>query len=159
MFGLVEEERGLTFDEFADLPRVRVFSDIHCVTTWSVLGNSWEGVSASVLKELVNISPEAEYAMVHAREDFTTNIPLEDLFAEDVLFAFSRNGEKLTAAHGGPVRLVVPRLYFWKSAKWVTGVEFMERNSPGFWERNGYHIRGDPWKEERYSGKRRLWLR
>ncbi|KYK31786.1 MAG: sulfite oxidase-like oxidoreductase [Theionarchaea archaeon] len=149
--GLVEKERTLDFTEFAALPKVKVFSDIHCVTGWSKLDNLWEGVSTHVIKELVNILSEAKYVMVHAERGFTTNLSLQDFFAEDVLFAEKHDGEPLTPEHGYPVRLVVPRLYFWKSAKWVTGVEFIERDRPGFWESYGYHNHGDPWKEERYS--------
>lgn len=149
--GLVEKERILTFKEFIALPQVRVFSDIHCVTGWSKLNNVWEGVSTTTLKELIDISPEARYVMVHAKQQFTTNLSLPDFFAQDVLFALTHNGEPLTPAHGYPVRLVVPRLYFWKSAKWVTGIEFMAEDKKGFWESHGYHNHGDPWKEERYS--------
>lgn len=149
--GLVEKERTLNFTEFAALPRAKVFSDIHCVTGWSKLDNLWEGVSTQVIKDVVDILPETRYVMVHAERGFTTNLPLQDFFAEDVLFAVKHDGEPLTPEHGYPVRLVVPRLYFWKSAKWVTGVEFMEKDRPGFWESYGYHNHGDPWKEERYS--------
>jgi DMSO/TMAO reductase YedYZ molybdopterin-dependent catalytic subunit len=147
--GLVVKERTLTYDEFAALPRVEVFSDIHCVTTWSKLDNLWEGVSTAVIKDLVPIKPEAKYVMVEGAGDFTTNLPLEDFFQEDVLFAFKHNGQPISAEHGGPVRLVVPRLYFWKSAKWVTGLRFMVQDAPGFWEKAGYHMHGDPWTEER----------
>ena len=149
--GLVKEERTLDFTEFMALPQVKVFSDIHCVTGWSRLNNWWEGVSTSVVKELVHILPEAQYVMVHAEKEFTTNLCIDDFFADDVLFAVKHDGNPLTPEHGYPVRLVVPRLYFWKSAKWITGVEFMEKDKKGFWESSGYHHRGDPWKEERYS--------
>jgi DMSO/TMAO reductase YedYZ molybdopterin-dependent catalytic subunit len=149
--GLVEQERALKIEEFVSLPRVTVFSDIHCVTGWSKLNNVWEGVSTSVIRDLVTIRPEAQYVMVHAEKGFTTNLRLDDFFAEDVLFAVKHDGSELTPEHGYPVRLVVPRLYFWKSAKWVTGVEFMAEDKRGFWESHGYHNRGDPWTEERYS--------
>lgn len=149
--GLVEQERALKIEEFMSLPRVTVFSDIHCVTGWSKLNNVWEGLSTSVIKDLVTIRPEAQYVMVHAEKGFTTNLRLDDFFAEDVLFAVKHDGRELTPEHGYPVRLVVPRLYFWKSAKWVTGVEFMAEDKRGFWESHGYHNRGDPWTEERYS--------
>jgi len=149
--GLVEKERTLGYQEFMSLPRVKVFSDIHCVTGWSKLDNLWEGVSTSLIRQLVLILPEAKFVMVHAAGDFTTNLSLSDFFQPDVLFAVKRNNELLTPEHGSPVRLVVPRLYFWKSAKWVVGVEFMAKDKPGFWESNGYHNHGDPWKEERYS--------
>lgn len=149
--GLVDKERKLTYEEFKALPQVQVFSDIHCVTGWSRLNNLWEGVSSSSLKGLVQIRPQARFVIVHGAGGFTTNLPLEDFFAEDVLFAFRHDGQPLTREHGGPVRLVVPRLYFWKSAKWATGVEFVAQDRPGFWESVGYHNHGDPWKEERYG--------
>ncbi|MBN1161353.1 MAG: sulfite oxidase-like oxidoreductase [Dehalococcoidales bacterium] len=149
--GLVEKERTLTYEEFTALPMVEVFSDIHCVTTWSRLNNTWEGVSTSTIKDLVQIKGEARHVMVAGMGGFSTNIPLEDFFREDVLFALKHDGQPLAPEHGGPVRLVVPRLYFWKSAKWVTGIRFMANEEPGFWEINGYHIHGDPWQEERYN--------
>lgn len=151
IFGLVEKELKLNFTEFLKLPRVDIKSDVHCVTTWSMLDNNWHGVSSRVIKDLINILQEAKYVMIHAEKNFTTNLSLDDFFQPDVLFALKHNDEDLTVEHGYPVRLVVPRLYFWKSAKWVTGIEFMSENKPGFWESRGYHIRGDPWKEERYS--------
>ncbi|MGZ7068136.1 MAG: sulfite oxidase-like oxidoreductase [Methanobacterium sp.] len=151
IFGLVDEEKELNFTEFSSLPVSKVFSDIHCVTTWSKLNNIWEGVSTSKIKELVDIPSDAKYVMVHASGNFSTNLPIKDFFQPDVLFATKHNGIPLTKGHGGPLRLVVPKLYFWKSAKWVTGVEFMDDDKPGFWESTGYHMHGDPWKEERYS--------
>jgi DMSO/TMAO reductase YedYZ molybdopterin-dependent catalytic subunit len=147
--GLVEKELTLTYEEFLALPRVEVFSDIHCVTTWSKLNNTWEGVSAASTKDLVVIKSEAKYVMVEGAGGFTTNLPLDDFFQEDVLFALKHNGQPITAEHGRPVRLVVPRLYFWKSAKWVTGLNFIAQDAPGFWEEAGYHMHGDPWTEER----------
>jgi DMSO/TMAO reductase YedYZ molybdopterin-dependent catalytic subunit len=151
--GLVNKERTLTYEEFSALPRVEVFSDIHCVTTWSRLNNTWEGVSTRVIKDLVAIKGEAKYVMVEGAGGFTTNLPLEDFFQEDVLFALKHDGQPITAEHGGPVRLVVPQLYFWKSAKWVTGLNFMAQDAPGFWEQAGYHMHGDPWTEERRGGQ------
>ncbi|MEM4188366.1 MAG: sulfite oxidase-like oxidoreductase [Candidatus Hadarchaeum sp.] len=149
--GLVEKELRLSYQEFMSLPRVGVLSDIHCVTGWSRLDNLWEGVSTSQLKKLVRILPRAKFVIVQSAGGFTTNLQLSDFFEPDVLFAVKHDGKPLTPEHGYPVRLVVPRLYFWKSAKWVTGVEFTSEDRPGFWERHGYHNRGDPWKEERYS--------
>jgi DMSO/TMAO reductase YedYZ molybdopterin-dependent catalytic subunit len=149
--GLVEKERTLTYQEFTALPQVEVFSDIHCVTTWSYLNNLWEGVSTAVIKDLMAIKKEAKYVMVEGAGGFTTNLPLNDFLQEDALFALKHNGQPISAEHGGPVRLIVPRLYFWKSAKWVTGLRFMAQNEPGFWEQAGYHMHGDPWTEERYS--------
>ena len=151
LFGLVEEECNLSYSEFLAIPRARVLSDVHCVTGWSRLDNQWEGVLTTTLKVLVRIMPEARFAIVHAEGNFTTNLLLEDFFGEDVIFAISHDGIAISPEHGYPVRLVVPRLYFWKSAKWVTGVEFTAEDRPGFWESHGYHNRGDPWREERYS--------
>ncbi|WP_455393319.1 sulfite oxidase-like oxidoreductase [[Eubacterium] cellulosolvens] len=149
--GLVEDERVLGYEEFKALPKIKVHADIHCVTGWSKLDTYWEGVSTRVLKKLVEIKPAAKFVMVHAAKGFTTNLALDDFFKHDVLFAFKFNDKVLSLEHGFPVRLVVPRLYFWKSAKWVTGVEFIEQEMLGFWESHGYHRHGDPWKEERFS--------
>jgi DMSO/TMAO reductase YedYZ molybdopterin-dependent catalytic subunit len=150
--GLVEKERVLGYEESLALPHIEVFSDIHCVTTWSRYDNLWEGVSTGTIKEIIKISPEAKHVLVRSEGGFTTNLPLEDFFQSDALFALKHDGQPLSPEHGGPVRLVVPRLYFWKSAKWVTGIEFMAQDRPGFWERAGYHNHGDPWREERYGG-------
>jgi DMSO/TMAO reductase YedYZ molybdopterin-dependent catalytic subunit len=152
IFGLVEKERKLSYQEFTALPQVKVFSDIHCVTGWSKLDNLWEGVSSGQIRELVRILPEAKFVMVHSVGGFSTNLSLDDFFQPDVLFALKHNGAPLTPEHGYPLRLVVPRLYLWKSAKWVNGLEFMAEDKLGFWESGGYHNHGDPWKEERYSG-------
>jgi DMSO/TMAO reductase YedYZ molybdopterin-dependent catalytic subunit len=149
--GLVEKELRLSYEEFMALPRVEVLSDIHCVTGWSKLDNLWEGVSTSVIRDMAKILPEAGFVIVHGAGDFTTNLTLNDFLEPDVLFAVKHDGITLTPEHGYPVRLVVPRLYFWKSAKWVVGVEFTAEDQPGFWESRGYHNRGDPWQEERYG--------
>ena len=151
VWGLVEKERKLSYKEFMALPRVTVLSDVHCVTGWSKLDNTWEGVSTQVIKGLVKVLPEAKFVIVHSAQGFTTNLTVEDFFEPDVLFAIKHDGEALTPEHGYPLRLVVPRLYFWKSAKWVEGVEFTAKDRKGFWESRGYHNRGDPWKEERYG--------
>jgi DMSO/TMAO reductase YedYZ molybdopterin-dependent catalytic subunit len=151
IFGLVENGRKLNFSEFTALPQVKIQSDIHCVTGWSKLDNVWEGVSTGTIKDIVKILPEAKFVMVHSKGGFTTNLSLNDFFQSDVLLALRHNNEELTPGHGYPVRLVVPKLYFWKSAKWVEGIEFIEEDKLGFWESHGYHRRGDPWKEERYS--------
>jgi DMSO/TMAO reductase YedYZ molybdopterin-dependent catalytic subunit len=151
IFGLVDKVKTLTYEEFMALPMIKVFSDIHCVTTWSKLDNLWEGVSTEEIKKLVTISSKAKFVIAHAAGSFATNLPIDDFFQPDVLFAFKHNNEAITMDHGGPVRLVVPRLYFWKSAKWVNGIEFVEKDKPGFWESNGYHNHGDPWTEERYG--------
>ncbi len=151
--GLVAQPVEWDWEEFQKLPRVKVFSDFHCVTRWSRLGNLWEGVST---RELLNLAggalPKAQFVLVYAYDrGWTTNLPLADFLAEDALVAISHDGEPLSAEHGGPARLIVPRLYAWKSAKWVRGVELLERDRPGFWEKNGYHMRGDPWREERFG--------
>lgn len=149
--GTVEKERNINYQEFMSLPRVKVLSDIHCVTGWTVLNNLWEGVSTSLVGGLSHILPEARFVIIHSTGGFTTNLSLDDFFESDVLFAIKHNNESLIPEHGYPIRLVVPRLYFWKSAKWVVGVEFIEEDRKGFWESRGYHNHGDPWKEERYS--------
>lgn len=152
IFGLVKKETTIDFTGFMNLAKVKVFSDIHCVTTWSKLDVTWEGIGTSALREIAEILPAAKHVMAHCPGGYTTNLRIEDFFAEDALFAIKRDGERIEAKFGHPVRLVVPRLYYWKSAKWVNGIEFMAEEKPGFWESRGYHIRGDPWKEERYSG-------
>lgn len=148
--GLIEEPVRFTWDEFRALPGAKVFADMHCVTTWSLLDNVWEGVLVREVMTRVRVRPEARFVLVHAEHGWTTNLPLDDFLGDDCLFAWSRNGEPIAPDHGWPLRLVVPRLYAWKSAKWVRGVEFLARDQPGFWERNGYHHRGDPWAEERF---------
>jgi DMSO/TMAO reductase YedYZ molybdopterin-dependent catalytic subunit len=149
--GEVENEIVLSYDEFVSLPAVKVFSDVHCVTGWSLLNNLWEGIGAQTVTDLAKLKPEALFVIVHASGGFTANLTLSDFLQQDVLFAVKRNDESLTDGHGWPVRLVVPRLYFWKSAKWVTGIEFSAVDKPGFWERGGYNNHGDPWKEERFA--------
>jgi DMSO/TMAO reductase YedYZ molybdopterin-dependent catalytic subunit len=121
------------------------------VTRWSLFDNRWEGVSFKEVMKLVKPKPEAKFVMIHADVDYTTNLPLEVLLDDDVLFAYRRNGEYLALEHGWPLRLVVPKRYFWKSAKWVRGLEFIAEDKPGFWESRGYHNEGDPWKEERFA--------
>ncbi len=149
--GLVEEPKTLSWSGIMALPQVNTHNDIHCVTAWSKFDNDWTGVLvADVLKD-VKLKPEAKAVMVHSYGGYTTNLPLEDLMAEGVLFAHSHNGQPLTRDHGWPLRLVVPHLYFWKSAKWVRGLVFLGEDQPGFWEMYGYHMRGDPFAEERYG--------
>jgi DMSO/TMAO reductase YedYZ molybdopterin-dependent catalytic subunit len=150
-FGLVEAETSFSWEELQALPRVEVACDIHCVTRWSRLDNRFEGVSVREIVRRVRPKPEAKYVMVHADPDYTTNLVLADLVDDDVVLALRHDGQDLTPDHGGPLRLVVPKLYFWKSAKWVRGFEFLDVNPPGFWEVNGYHMHADPWAEERYS--------
>lgn len=153
MAGLVNQEVNLTWDQFQELPRVKVFSDFHCVTRWSRLGNLWEGVSTRTLVELARgVKDSCKYVLAYGYDQgWTTNLPVEDFLAADALVALTHDGEALTAEHGGPARLIVPQLYAWKSAKWVAGIEFLEKDKAGFWERNGYHMHGDPWKEERFG--------
>ncbi len=141
------------WEEFAKLARVKVFSDFHCVTRWSRLGNLWEGVSTRHLIELSGgARPEARFVVAHGYDrGFTTNLPLADFLAEDALVAILHDGEPISTEHGGPARLIIPRLYAWKSAKWLSGVELVEEDRAGFWEQNGYHMRGDPWQQERYG--------
>ena len=149
--GLVEQELTWTWDEFRALPRSEVLCDIHCVTRWSRLDNRFEGVPVREILARVRPRPEAKYVLVHADPDYTTNVPLADLAGDDVLLALRHDGQDLTAEHGGPLRLVVPKLYFWKSAKWVRGLQFTQVDKPGFWERYGYNNNADPWKDERFS--------
>ena len=149
--GLVQHPLQLTWNEFRSLPRTIVHCDIHCVTRWSRLGNTFEGVAFREIFDRVTPSPKARFVMVHAEAGFRTNVPLVDLLESNVLLADTHDGNPLPADHGWPLRLVVPHLYFWKSAKWVRGFEFLKDDQPGFWEQYGYHMRGDPWKEERYS--------
>lgn len=150
-YGLVGAEASWTWKEFLDLPRVQVTSDIHCVTRWSRFDNRWEGVAATEILRRANVLPDAVAVMAHSEGGYTTNIPLADLRSDDALLAYRHDGKDLEPDHGGPCRLVVPKLYFWKSAKWIRAFEFLDVNSPGFWEVNGYHLHADPWLEERYS--------
>lgn len=149
--GLVERPQKWTWDEYQRLPRTRVHSDIHCVTRWSRYDNTWEGVSLRDVMALAGPKPEGRHVVIHAEQGFTTNLPLSELLQDDVLLADRHDGQPLTPEHGWPLRLVVPRRYFWKSAKWVRRFELVARDAPGFWERNGYHNEADPWREERFS--------
>jgi len=154
---LVAAVKAFSWAEFIALPRRKVYADMHCVTRWSKLDNLWEGVPTAELLKHVEVSPDAKFVMVHCEYGFTTNLPVADFFAEDCLFALSHNGQPLSPDHGYPVRLVVPRLFAWKSAKWVRGIEFLTEDRPGFWEswtHGGYHMRGDPWAEERFRSER-----
>jgi len=149
--GLVKSELSFDWKEFRALPRVRVFADMHCVTRWSRLSNVWEGVSALEILRRAEALPEARFVVAHGYDHgFTTNLPFEAFASEDVLLADTHDGQPISLEHGGPLRLVVPRLYAWKSAKWVKHLELVSEDEPGFWERAGYHDVGDPWKEERF---------
>jgi DMSO/TMAO reductase YedYZ molybdopterin-dependent catalytic subunit len=149
--GLVERPLTLSWAELQALPHASTLCDIHCVTRWSRFDNVFEGVPVAELMRQVTLKPEANYVLVHAAPDFSTNLPLADFLAPGNLLALKHNGDDLTPEHGGPVRLLVPHLYLWKSAKWLTGIEFLEDDEPGFWEQNGYHMRGEPWAEERFG--------
>jgi len=154
LFGLVEEEVVFSYQEFMSLPKVEIVSDFHCVTRWSRLNNLWEGVTFRELMKHISPRPEARYVMIHSDGGYSTNLPLQALLDDDVLFAYRHDGRDLTPEHGWPLRLVVPKRYAWKSAKWARGLEFREEDRPGYWEAHGYHNDGDPWKEERYASKR-----
>ena len=149
--GAVEAPFSLTWEELLALPRQETQCDIHCVTRWSRYDNLFEGVAVASLIARARPRPGATFVLVHAEHGFTTNLPLEDLQRPGNLLALRHNGHDLDPEHGGPVRLLVPHLYFWKSAKWVTRIEFTAEDHPGFWEVRGYHNEADPWKEERYS--------
>lgn len=140
---------GWRWDDLMRLPAEDVHTDIHCVTRWSKLATTWRGVPLDAL--FASVEPVFDYTMVHSYGGYTTNIPLDDLLDGKAWLAFEYDGKPLPAEHGGPVRLLVPHLYFWKSAKWVQGIVMHENDDPGFWERNGYHTYGDPWREQRYS--------
>jgi DMSO/TMAO reductase YedYZ molybdopterin-dependent catalytic subunit len=150
--GEVVKPLKLSWREFRALPQMEVTSDFHCVTRWSRLNNVWKGVLFSEVLKLVQPKPPVRHVLVLAEEGYTSNIPLEDLLRPNVVFAFDHDAVPLTGEHGGPVRLIVPHLYAWKSVKWVRGLMLLDADRLGFWERNGYHAYGDPWKEQRYSG-------
>jgi len=168
IFGLVEQPLRLTWTEFTRQPMREVVADMHCVTKWSRFDVRWEGVPFHELAKLVRVKPEAKFVLVHAEQGFTSNVPLADLVPSaggeklataagaaphvEALFALKHNGESLPADHGYPLRLVVPHLYAWKSVKWVRGIEYLAADKPGFWEDAGYHMRGDPFREERFGG-------
>jgi DMSO/TMAO reductase YedYZ molybdopterin-dependent catalytic subunit len=152
VYGAVENTIFWNFSEFLGQKQTRFISDIHCVTTWSRYDNQWEGLATHDLLMACRPREEARFVVLHSSDGYTTNLALEDFAAEDALLAHSWSGKPLTMEHGGPVRLVVPHLYFWKSAKWLKAIEFLDKDAPGFWEVRGYHNRGDPWAEQRYSG-------
>ena len=149
--GVVERPVTLTWAEFVSLPQSARRTDIHCVTTWSRYDNDWTGVATRDLLNLVQPRAEAAFVMLHSYDGYTTNVPIADFADEQAMVVHAWEGKPLTREHGGTARLVIPHLYFWKSAKWVSAIEFMGADKPGFWEVNGYHMRGDPWTEERYS--------
>lgn len=151
VFGLVDEPLTLSYEQFLQLPTVRIVVDIHCVTTWSKLDTVWEGVLFREFISEAKVQPAGKFVLVHCEQGFTTNLPLDVLMDDDVLLAYRYDDAALPPEHGYPLRLVVPKKYFWKSAKWVRGIELMAEDRLGFWEVRGYHNNADPWKEERYA--------
>ena len=150
--GLVEEKVSWSWAEIMALPRSDFMGDIHCVTTWSKLGVSFRGVSVDTLLAAARPQPSASYVLASSTTGYTTNLPLDDVTGGKAWVVWEYDGRPLAREHGGPARLLVPHLYFWKSAKWVSGLKLLDHDQPGFWEQNGYHDRGDPWKEQRYQG-------
>lgn len=153
IFGAVNKEVTLSYDDIMKMKQSSVTRDIHCVTRWSRFDNTFTGVKFQDLMKELNLEAKGKYVMLHGDYDYTANLALTDLDRDDVLLAHSFENEPLTEKHGWPLRLVVPHLYFWKSVKWIRGIEFIDENQPGFWEQNGFHINGDPFKEERFSGE------
>jgi len=150
IFGLVDREITLNLDDLRALPSVSLAFDIHCVTKWSKFDTTWTGVRVRDLFALAGVRADATHVMEHAEFGYTTNVPLADITTDEALIAYAFDGEEITAEHGGPVRVVIPHLYFWKSAKWVRGLELRAADAPGFWERNGYHMYADPFREQRF---------
>ncbi|WP_415273056.1 sulfite oxidase-like oxidoreductase [Bacillus siamensis] len=151
VYGLVDRPMLLSFDDIKAFPKAELKNDIHCVTGWSRLDNVWQGIRAKDIAEKAGVHKEAGFVILHAEECWTANLPLSDFTRETSLLAYAHNGEPLTPEHGYPLRGVFPHLYFWKSAKWLRGIQFTKENHPGFWEKNGYHMRGDPWKNQRFT--------
>ena len=147
----MQEQAKWSWEEFLKLPAQSFVVDISCVTKWTKLDMSWEGVSVDTLLEQVKLDPKAQFVTAFSHEGYTTNLPIADIVNGQAFIAFKYDGKPLAPEHGGPARLVVLHLYFWKSTKWVAGLRFTEKDKPGFWESPGYHNRGDPWKEEQYG--------
>jgi len=152
VFGLVDNERTFSWDDLHALPVTDVTVDIHCVTKWSKFDMRWQGVRVRDVLDAVGVGPTGTHVLQHAEFGYTTNTPLAEVLADEALLAWTVDGEPLEAVHGGPLRMVIPRLYFWKSAKWLRGLELLDHDQPGFWEQNGYHNVGDPWLEQRFWG-------
>ena len=152
VFGLVDREYTLTLDELRALPATTITTDIHCVTKWSKFDTSWTGVRVRDLLELAGTKDGAHYFMGHAEYGYTANLPVADVLGDNAIVAYAYEGQDIEPIHGGPVRLVVPHLYFWKSPKWLRGIELRATDEPGFWEQNGYHMYGDPFREQRFWG-------
>lgn len=153
VFGEVDREVTLSYEEIMAMPQSTVTCDIHCVTRWSRFDNFFTGVRFRDFMRVIGVTPNSAYVMLHGDHDYTANVALADLDRDDVLLAHSFDGKPLTDKHGWPLRLIVPHLYFWKSVKWLRGIEFIRENKPGFWEQNGFHLNGDPFREERFSGE------
>jgi DMSO/TMAO reductase YedYZ molybdopterin-dependent catalytic subunit len=151
VFGAVEHEHTLSYSELKELGPTRVGADMHCVTGWTTLDNEWEGVPFRVIAERARPKPEAAWVVAHCEHGYTSNLSLQAMLDDDVLLAWGNRGEPLSPEHGFPLRLVVPKRYGWKSAKWIRGLELIGENRRGFWEVRGYHNHADPWREERYS--------
>lgn len=151
VWGLVKPQKW-NWSDFMELPQNDFTADFHCVTRWSKLDVKWTGIKVTELMKVIQVDSKATHVMEHCYGGYTTNIAMEDFLREENFFAFKLFNEPLSAEHGGPMRLVVPHLYAWKSAKWINGLEFLDHEELGFWERNGYHRRGEPWAEQRYSG-------
>ncbi|HEX2912526.1 MAG TPA: sulfite oxidase-like oxidoreductase [Chloroflexia bacterium] len=151
IFGQVEEPVRFTWEEFMKLPQSEVVMDIHCVTRWSKLDTRWQGVLIKDLMKQIQLKPSAQFVLAHAEYGFTANVPLDVFMDDQSILAHSFDDKPLEKDHGWPLRLVIPHKYFWKSAKWIRGIEFLTQDKLGFWERNGYNNHADPWKEERYS--------
>ncbi len=151
VFGEIETPMRWDWQQFQALPTVQQTVDIHCVTRWSKFDTVWEGVRFSEFVKLFGVKPSAKYVIAHCEHGYTTNMPLEDMMDDDVMLAYKFDGQFLDTEHGFPLRSLVPKRYFWKSAKWIRGLEFSTVDKPGFWEQAGYHNEGDPWREERYQ--------
>ena len=151
IFGLCDEPYELTYDEIRATPAIDVVCDMHCVTHWSRLDNTFTGVPTKPLIDRAKPKPNARFVMCHSEAGFTTNVPLAEFIGEDCILAYAWDGKDLTSEHGYPLRGLVPRLYLWKSAKWIRAIELRATDAPGFWEQNGYHMHGDPWSEERFG--------
>ncbi|MDA5109785.1 sulfite oxidase-like oxidoreductase [Brevibacillus thermoruber] len=153
VFGEVDRDVTLSYADIMAMPQTTITCDIHCVTRWSRFDNRFTGVRFRDFLAAAGVTPQGRYVMLHGDYGYTANVALTDLDRDDVLLAHSFDGAPLTDKHGWPLRLIVPHLYFWKSVKWLRGIEFMNENKPGFWEQNGFHLNGDPFREERFSGE------
>lgn len=151
IFGQIENPQKLDWDQFTNLPSTSIEKDIHCVTKWSKFDTHWKGIDFDQIIKLVNPKKTAKFVIFYSYDGYTTNLPIEDVINGQALIAFEYEHSPIPSEHGGPIRMVIPHLYFWKSAKWLNGIEFSDKDEPGFWEVRGYHNYGDPWKEQRYD--------